>query len=154
MLGVQSEYVSPYTTFLTSHYYILRAQRTRLVCWVMLWPPYHCIISYIEAMHNIMWYNHIIYIYASNLQIVLRGIRCTKYDLSVIWYLMSLWYLSWWHFLWISEQIFVMDDGWVHPMAKTLPSLSSTCNEILSWMMEIWVTNSLVIDSYCNIVIL
>ena len=37
----------------------------------------------------------------------------------------------------------VMDGGWVHPLAKTL-HLSATCDEILSWMTEIWMKNHLV----------
>ena len=40
--------------------------------------------------------------------------------LSVIWYFMSPRYFFGWHLLWRSVQ---MDDGWVHPLAKTLPSL-------------------------------
>jgi hypothetical protein len=31
--------------------------------------------------------------------------------------------------------------------------LSTTCDEILSWMIDIWMTNHLVSDSYCNTVI-
>ena len=31
-----------------------------------------------------------------------------------------------------------MDDGLVHPLVKTLPSL---VNAILSWMIEIWMNN-------------
>ena len=27
----------------------------------------------------------------------------------------------------------VMDDGQVHPLAKTLPFLSANCDEIVSW---------------------
>ena len=45
----------------------------------------------------------------------------------------------------------VMDDGWVHPLAKPYPLLSSTCDEILSWI-EIWMKNHLVSDRNCNTV--
>ena len=41
----------------------------------------------------------------------------------------------------------VMDDGRVHPMAKTLP-----CDKILSWMIEIWMKTHLVSLSNCNTV--
>ena len=45
----------------------------------------------------------------------------------------------------------VMDDGWVHPLAKTLPCLVS----ILRWnivmdVIEIWMKNHLVSDSNRN----
>ena len=29
---------------------------------------------------------------------------------------------------------------------------STTCDEILSWMLEVWMKNHLVGDNYCNIV--
>ena len=41
-----------------------------------------------------------------------------------------------------------MDDGWDCPLAKAQP----TCDEILSWMTEIWLKIQLVSDSNCNIV--
>jgi hypothetical protein len=31
--------------------------------------------------------------------------------------------------------------------------LSTTCDEILSWMIDIWMTNHLVSEGYCNTVI-
>ena len=31
-----------------------------------------------------------------------------------------------------------MDDGGFRPLAKTMGSLSTTCVEMLSWMIEIW----------------
>ena len=31
-------------------------------------------------------------------------------------------------------------------------ALSTTCDEILSWMIESWMNNHLVIDNYCNTV--
>ena len=43
----------------------------------------------------------------------------------------------------------VMGNGWVHPLAKTPPSLVETCDEILSWVIEIWMKNHLVSDSNC-----
>ena len=46
----------------------------------------------------------------------------------------------------------VMDDGWVHPLSKSLPSLVKTCDELLSSMIEIWMTVHLVSDSNCNII--
>ena len=44
---------------------------------------------------------------------------------SVIWYYMSQWTLFGWHFLMNKGANTVMDDGWVHSLAKTLPSLIS-----------------------------
>ena len=47
-----------------------------------------------------------------------------------------------------------MDDGWVHPLAQTPPfSRHPTCDEMLSWMIEIWMESLLVSDSNCNTVI-
>jgi hypothetical protein len=36
-----------------------------------------------------------------------------------------------------------MDDGGVHPLAKRDFLLSTTCDEMLSWMIEIWMKNHL-----------
>jgi hypothetical protein len=36
-------------------------------------------------------------------------------------------------------------------MQEFIPFLSATCDEILSWMVEIWMKNHLVSDSYYNI---
>ena len=48
----------------------------------------------------------------------------------------------------------VMDYGWVEFIHWPKPylSLSATCDEILSWMIEMWMRDYLVSDSYCNIV--
>ena len=40
----------------------------------------------------------------------------------------------------------VKDDGWVHSLAQPCLLLSPTCDEILSWMLEIWMKNHLVSD--------
>ena len=70
---------------------------------------------------------------------------------SVIWYLMSLWSLFGMTLLMNKFRNIVMDNGWVHPLAKTLTFLlAATCDEILSWMIEIWMNNHLVRDSTCN----
>jgi hypothetical protein len=70
---------------------------------------------------------------------------------SVTWYLMSPWQLFGWHFLWISEQImpWMMDECIHGPKPYLL--LSTTCDEIMSWMIKIWMIN-LVSDNTCNIV--
>ena len=44
----------------------------------------------------------------------------------------------------------VMDNGWVHPLAKAYFFLSSTFDEILSWMIENWMKSHLVSDSNRN----
>ena len=41
-----------------------------------------------------------------------------------------------------------MDDGWSKPDLR----LSTTCDEILSWMIENWMKNHLVSDNICNTV--
>ena len=43
----------------------------------------------------------------------------------------------------------VMDDGWVHPFIAQSPTLLllATCDEILSWMIGIWMKHHLVSDS-------
>jgi hypothetical protein len=46
----------------------------------------------------------------------------------------------------------VKDYGWVHPLAKTHLLLSVACDEILSWIIEIWMKNHLVNDNNCNTV--
>jgi len=38
------------------------------------------------------------------------------------------------------------------PLTKTLPSLSPTCDAILSWMIEAWMKNHVASDSHCTIV--
>ena len=45
----------------------------------------------------------------------------------------------------------VIDDGRVHPLGKTLPSLVIS-DEMLSLMIEIWMKNSLFSDSNCDTV--
>ena len=42
-----------------------------------------------------------------------------------------------------------MMDEFIH-WSKPYLLLSTTCDEILSWMFEIWMTNHLVSDSNCN----
>ena len=46
----------------------------------------------------------------------------------------------------------VVDDGWNHVVTKIL--LSATCDEILSWMIGIWMKNHLVSDNNCSSVYL
>ena len=46
----------------------------------------------------------------------------------------------------------VEDDGRVHPLAKALTCLLRTRDEILSWMIEIWMKKHFVSDSNCNTV--
>ena len=62
---------------------------------------------------------------------------------SVIWYWMSLWQLCGWHFLRISEQMlsWMMDEfiDWPKPCLL----LSATCGWMLSWMIKLWMKNSL-----------
>ena len=48
--------------------------------------------------------------------------------------------------------ITVMDDGWVHPLAKTPPSHVSHLWWHMSWMVEFWMKNHLVSNSNCNTV--
>ena len=62
---------------------------------------------------------------------------------SVIWYLISPWPLYIWHFLWIRLQILSwMMDEFIHwPKPSLL--LSSTCDELLSWMIKIWMKSPL-----------
>jgi hypothetical protein len=44
-----------------------------------------------------------------------------------------------------------MMDGFIHwPNPNLL--VSTTCDEVLSWMIEIWMKNRFVSDSHCNIV--
>lgn len=45
----------------------------------------------------------------------------------------------------------VMNDRRVHPLAKTLVN---NCDEMLSWMAEIWMNNHLVSDSHFISIIL
>ena len=46
-----------------------------------------------------------------------------------------------------------MMDEFVHwPLAKTCIFLFTTCDEILSWMIENWMKHHLVCDNNCNIV--
>ena len=42
----------------------------------------------------------------------------------------------------------IMDDGCVHPLAKTLPFVVNN----LSWIIEIWMKNHLTSDVDCDIV--
>ena len=42
-------------------------------------------------------------------------------------------------------------DEFIH-WPKPYLLLSATCDEILSWMIEIWMENNLVSDSNCNTV--
>ena len=44
-----------------------------------------------------------------------------------------------------------MMDEFIH-WSKPYFLLSATCDEILSWMIEIWMENNLVSDSNCNTV--
>ena len=44
-----------------------------------------------------------------------------------------------------------MMEEFIH-CPKSYPLLSTTCNEMLSWMIEIWMRNHLVSDINCNIV--
>ena len=69
---------------------------------------------------------------------------------SVIWYIMSLMYLYGWHFLWISGQIcsWVLDE-FIH-WPKPYLLLSTTCDAILSWMMEIEMKIQLISGNNCN----
>ena len=46
----------------------------------------------------------------------------------------------------------VMDDGWVHPFAKSYLLSLATHDEILSWMIESWMKDHLVSDRNCNTV--
>ena len=93
----------------------------------------------------ILWY--IEYNLLSTLDYVLRSMH--NY---LIWYLVPLWWLFGWHLLWISEQILSwMIDEFIHwPNPYLL--LSATCDNILSWMIEIWMKNHLVGDNNCNTV--
>ena len=62
---------------------------------------------------------------------------------------------SGWHFVWMSLQKIVMGDAWVHMLVKKFYLLlSASCDEMLSWMIEIWMKNHLVSGSNCNTVIL
>ena len=45
-----------------------------------------------------------------------------------------------------------MMDEFIHEPKLSL-LLSTTCDEILSWMIENWMTDHLVSDSNCNIVL-
>ena len=69
---------------------------------------------------------------------------------SVIWNFMSLWYFITRHFLLISEQIgsWMMDEFIHWPKPDLL--LSATCDEILSWMIEIWMKMQFVSDINCK----
>ena len=42
-----------------------------------------------------------------------------------------------------------MMDEFIH-WPKPYPLLSATCDEILSWRIDIWMRNQLVSDSFCN----
>jgi hypothetical protein len=44
-----------------------------------------------------------------------------------------------------------MMDEFMHWLKPYLP-ISTTCDEILSWLIEIWMKNHLVSDSNCNTV--
>ena len=57
---------------------------------------------------------------------------------SVMRYFMSLWKLRGWHHLWMSEHLlsWKMDEFIRWPTPYLL--LVATCDEILSWMIEIW----------------
>ena len=46
----------------------------------------------------------------------------------------------------------VIDDERVHPLGKSPPSVVITCDEILSWKIEIWMKNHFVSDSNGNTV--
>ena len=46
-----------------------------------------------------------------------------------------------------------MIDEFIH-WSKPYLLLLATCDEILSWMIEIWMKNDFVSDSICNILIL
>ena len=43
-----------------------------------------------------------------------------------------------------------MDGGWVHSLAKNPTFLSSNYDELLSWMIEIWMKNHIVSNSNWN----
>ena len=48
-----------------------------------------------------------------------------------------------------------MDDRRAHPSAKTLAfSRQQLCDEILSWMIEMWMNNPMISDSICNTITL
>ena len=69
---------------------------------------------------------------------------------SVRWYLMSLWQLSGWYFSWISKQILSwMMDKFIY-WSKPYLLLSATCDELVSWLFEIWMSYHLVSDSNHN----
>ena len=80
--------------------------------------------------------------------------RTLNMTLRVAWYLMSLWKLFGWHIGWISERIlsWVMDEFVYWPKPYLL--LSAVCDEILSWMIEIWMKNHSVSHGNCNTAIL
>ena len=61
---------------------------------------------------------------------------------SVVWYFMSPWYLFGWHLLWISGNIlsWLMEEFIHWPKPDLL--LSTTCDEILSWMKNHVVSDS------------
>ena len=74
---------------------------------------------YEESKHW-QWNGYHKYIFPTNIVVDVTFQFTTLYMLrSVICRFMSPWWLLGWHFLWISEQMFVKDDGWVHPLAKT-----------------------------------
>jgi hypothetical protein len=65
-------------------------------------------------------------------RLILRSLGC-------IWYFMSLWWLFGWRFLWMGEEIlpWTMDE-FIH-WQKPCFLFSSTCDELLSWMIEVWI---------------
>ena len=66
----------------------------------------------------------------------------TKYDISAIWFFMSLSWLFKWHFLWISEQIlsWMMDEfiHWPYPFSFSCQQLvKKYCHEWLKFGWKI-----------------
>ena len=73
---------------------------------------------------------------------------------SVIRYLMSVWQIFIWDFLWMSLQILSwMMDEFIH-WPKPYLLFSTSCDEIMLWIIKICMKNHLVSDRFCNIVIL
>ena len=91
-----------------------------------------------------------LFVYFPNLRCLCRGCFClnyyTKYDVQchMVFYVIMVTFLitlvlnKWTNI--------IIDDGWVHPLAKTLPSLVNN----LSWMIETWMKHHLVSDNNCN----
>ena len=87
-------------------------------------------------------------------EVMVEKLVCTTLCMifSVIWYFMLLWWLFGCHFLWTNERLlsWMMDEFICWPKPYVL--LSATCDEILSWLIEIWMKIHLVSDSNYRIV--